>query len=308
MTLLHVSKIEFLNKLNSYNNEIKFTFELVVDGRIPFLDMMLYNRSPNIEIDWYRKPYSSGRMLNYFSNNPPSHKINILKGTLYRMLKLSDKKFWDKNLNIFNNMAKLNNYPKSLVLKIIHNINQTPSTTVPQTRNINQLTTHNNNEKFYPLTYLPIYNNIKTLFRRHNITIVPKTNNNLSAIYNTKDKIDKHQLKNIVYKIKCINCSKLYIGTSGRPLKIRIQEHKRSERDKHKDKTNKTALAKHAHDNGHTFDYTNVEILTIDNNYTKRSFKETCYIQGNINRVVNYRVDTESFPHEYKVLLDTGQN
>jgi len=55
-----------------------------------------------------------------------------------------------------------------------------------------------------------------------------------------KDKPDKESTTGVVYKIKCNDCNKIYIGQTNRALKIRIKEHKRAvSRD---DKTSLVAM------------------------------------------------------------------
>ncbi|XP_074041968.1 uncharacterized protein [Leptinotarsa decemlineata] len=58
---------ETLSIFNSYDPYIQFTLEKENEGNsVPFLET-LFIRSPNnvIYIDWYRKPMSSGRYINY---------------------------------------------------------------------------------------------------------------------------------------------------------------------------------------------------------------------------------------------------
>lgn len=65
-------KIEaILDQFNKYNESIQFTIEVESNNILPFLDLRLHHH-PNgtISTTWYRKPTSSGRILNFHSNHP----------------------------------------------------------------------------------------------------------------------------------------------------------------------------------------------------------------------------------------------
>jgi len=41
-----------------------------------------------------------------------------------------------------------------------------------------------------------------------------------------KDKEDKEQTSECVFKVPCANCDKTYVGETGRKLGVRLQEHR----------------------------------------------------------------------------------
>ena len=50
--------------------------------------------------------------------------------------------------------------------------------------------------------------------------------NDLSACFRSKkDPIPQFDNVNVVYKIPCTGCDSSYIGTTKRPLKLRLKEH-----------------------------------------------------------------------------------
>ena len=85
-----------------------------------------------------------------------------------------------------------------------------------------------------------------------------------------KDPTAKEDKMNIIYKINCINCDKHYIGQSGRPLKIRIKEHKSAV----KRHDIYSFISLHIDNYGHEFDWDNVEILNRGNTKNAREFLE----------------------------------
>ena len=70
--------------------------------------------------DWYIKPTSSGRLINYHSNHPLQQKINIVYNLVDRAVLLSDKKFHRKNLKIVTTLLENNNYPRRFIKQHVY--------------------------------------------------------------------------------------------------------------------------------------------------------------------------------------------
>ena len=112
-----------------------------------------------------------------------------------------------------------------------------------------------------------LFQNLSVILKPFNIKIVSRNTNDLSRIFKTtKDTISKLETANVIYNISCANCTASYIGTSKRPLKTRILEHKK---DVYKPPDKWTALTKHAWHQDHTFDFDNVQIVDRSDNYRK---------------------------------------
>ena len=71
-----------------------------------------------------------------------------------------------------------------------------------------------------------------------------------------KDPVPQEERSGVVYKIKC-DCGDAYIGKTKRTLNTRIKEHKAACRYAHMEKS---AVAEHAWQDGHTIDWENVKI------------------------------------------------
>ena len=71
--------------------------------------------------------------------------------------------------------------------------------------------------------------NLSNILKPFNVKIAPRNINDLSHFFKSaKDPTPKLDTAHVVYNIPCIKLySKLYIGTTKRPLKTRIQEHKK---------------------------------------------------------------------------------
>jgi len=79
-----------------------------------------------------------------------------------------------------------------------------------------------------------------------------------SLLVHPKDKQEKEEITDCVYKIPCASCEKCYIGETGRKFGTRLKEHKtevesitskpftRNQRASSLSKQNKSALTDHA--------------------------------------------------------------
>ena len=94
--------------------------------------------------------------------------------------------------------------------------------------------------------------------------------------YTHKDKTDIN-LKPGVYRIPC-TCGKMYIGETGRNLKVRQKEHKDCCL---KCQSDKSALAKHAWENDHPIEWDDSELLVPVKNYFSRQIRESVEIFKN---------------------------
>uniref|UniRef100_A0A8D8PPG1 GIY-YIG domain-containing protein n=1 Tax=Cacopsylla melanoneura TaxID=428564 RepID=A0A8D8PPG1_9HEMI len=79
---------------------------------------------------------------------------------------------------------------------------------------------------------------------------------------NLKDSIKKDDNSGIVYQLDCKDCPSTYIGESGQFLKKRMYQHRY---DIKNDKTT-TALATHAFENNHEFNFDEVKIVEKEQN------------------------------------------
>ena len=92
--------------------------------------------------------------------------------------------------------------------------------------------------------------------------------------YNTHKDLTDTNLKPGIYRIPC-TCGKVYIGETGRNLKIRQKEHKDCCR---KCQLDKSALAKHSWENDHLVKWDESELLVPEKNYFSRQIRESVEI------------------------------
>ncbi|KAI4474386.1 hypothetical protein M0804_014887 [Polistes exclamans] len=112
----------------------------------------------------------------------------------------------------------------------------------------------------------------------------------INSIYTKlKDKVDKLEQSNLVYKIPYV-CDKCYIGQTKQKLKKRLQQHKNDCKPINAQKSNITALAEHHFITGHKFKFDETNILDKEDSWYKRNISEMYHITK--NNTVNYRTDT----------------
>ena len=64
------------------------------------------------------------------------------------------------------------------------------------------------------------------IMRKYNIATGVKPYSTLrNTFVHPKDKRDTLEKCDVVYRIPCHNCDQVYIGETGRPLKVRMEEH-----------------------------------------------------------------------------------
>ena len=126
-----IYKDKINHMVHTFNNiipNIQFTHKIEKDNNINFLDLLLINNDNKIITNWSQKSSFSGPLLNYISNHPRSHKIGIINNLVDRAIKLSDKRFHNKNIKFCKNLLLLNDYPTKFVNKYvekrIHTIKQ----------------------------------------------------------------------------------------------------------------------------------------------------------------------------------------
>ena len=246
-----------LTTFNNYHNKLQFTMEIEKHNTIPYLDIKIIKKKNQIITNWYAKPTSSGRIMNYFSSQPKNQKINTAHNLINRALDNSHEKFQKENILKIKTILYENNYPKNLtntlIKKKLYKITKESETNVNEEKD---------KQKHFSIKYIAGLTN-KQITTNNNMIPAYKANKTLNTIFtNTKSTINKLQQNNVVYEIKCLGnneqqCEKVYIGTTKRSLETRIKEH---ETDISKEKES-TGLSQHTKQYGHTADLYGVRIL-----------------------------------------------
>lgn len=291
-----------LDKFNRFHPDLNFTFEIEVDSKISFLDLLIIkNPCGSLSFDLYVKPTDSGRFINYFSQCPFIYKINTLYYFLRRIHSLCDESYSVRNIDAFRRAALSNSYPLHVINSVIRNFNQkrnarlaAPATPAPIS----------NDSPFFSLFYVPgLSEKIQKIFKLHNVRTALSSRGSISFLYNNKDVVPPHEQHNVIYLIRCLDCpnpTKVYVGQTSRMFSLRKREHELSI----KNIKLSTALSSHAIEFMHGFDFDNAVILMkVDNTY-KRLVAEKCMIKTYAQRALNYQTDCIGLSNVYLSILN----
>ncbi|XP_036345468.1 uncharacterized protein LOC118754704 [Rhagoletis pomonella] len=289
-----------LGTLNKYHNKLQFTMETEKNSKIPFLDVCIHRENQHLLLDWYSKPTSSGRLINYYSSQPTKYKINTAKNLIHKILTISHTRFHDANIEKINKILICNNYPAKLIRELINQQIMKNNIHPNTTPNIDTTKT---TKKFYSVTYIPnLTDNFDhSITKPQNTALAYKSNYTLSTIYTkTKCPVDVHQQSDVVYEIKCKGkeneeCGKVYIGTTKRALGVRLGEH---EADIRKQKSS-TALAQHITTSGHTADFANAKVIDKEKRESTRYTLESLRIMQRREKTMNRKEDTDNIAAAY---------
>ncbi|GAA57302.1 hypothetical protein CLF_112507 [Clonorchis sinensis] len=99
-------------------------------------------------------------------------------------------------------------------------------------------------------------------------------------------RLDAVKRTNVVYKLKCNDCDKHYVGQTGRKLATRIHEHKPASR-RHDPMS---LVSIHEDREGHKFNWDNNQIAAHARTKREREFAEACY---STQKSINKHIDTD---------------
>ena len=308
ITSIPADKVEeILMVFNNYDANLKFTIEREDENKsVPYLDTrVIRDQEGNIVLDWYQKQSASGRYLNYHSIHSLGIKKNLIKQMKKRITNISDNQFLNKNLRKLELDLIKNGYPKQLVNSLLF---RTDAEMGERSLGQNNAGVKPAREKFATMINIPnLTNRIINIFQKENLMIAKKNEKTVGGLYTKlKDKVSITTKSNVVYKLQCKDCDKIYIGQTSQHLKNRISGHK-SDCEHNKDRC---MLAVHVNDNKHVINYDEVKIVATEANYTKRLFLEMFYIKTTEN-TMNKRSDVQNLSNIYTYIMskaNSGRN
>ena len=111
-------------------------------------------------------------------------------------------------------------------------------------------TTHTPTHKWVTFTYTGKETNfITNLFRETNLKIAFRTSNTTQSLLKHKQQPPDIYTQSGVYKLKCPDCNKAYVGQIGRSFQVRFNEHKNA----FKTNSHTSNFAKHLNEQAHSF-------------------------------------------------------
>ena len=269
-----VSIDDFLIDLNSLVPSIQFTSEIEVEGKLPFLDVLIHRRSIGFFYEIYRKPTNILSYIHCFSYHQKSVKIQTFSSMFLRCLRIVSPEFFDNEIaNIFKIGLDLGYTNQFLNLcfdkakKSFYNVNPREKKSLDN------------------MLVLPFYKNfiyVKNLLKIFNVNLM-FTYNNIKSI------IIKHSPVNSmggIYKIPCLDCDQFYIGQTGRELNVRLSEHKRDIRNANDNK----CIFLHVRDNNHRINWIESKFIVKSRTWRERNIIESVIICQTFDNNINDRV------------------
>ena len=248
-----LDKIEYImNQLNSFDENIQFTFEMEEENKLAFVDVMVIrNTNDTINTPVYRKPTNTDIYINWHSHSPLQLKKTIANILIQRAIKIcSDKKFLDEELDIIkHNLCEVNDYPRKFVKNIINDNLHKRNSIAPKLNEgknrkeiiINLKYAVQKGEQLMSKMKKIICNSLEDGVKPNVVYNSAK----LSQYFNAKDPVPQKYKSDLVYKCTCpqIDCNESYIGETERRFEERIIDH--NKRDK------KSHIYKHSSENSH---------------------------------------------------------
>ena len=109
-----------LQQINNLHPNLKFTCEREVDGKIPFLDMLIINYQGNLSSTWYNKPTDTGLIMNFHALAPKKYKWSVVSGFVHRIHRAcSTWAHFSKSMEKAKRILEKNQYPPDFYEPII---------------------------------------------------------------------------------------------------------------------------------------------------------------------------------------------
>ena len=205
-----------LDHVNSIWPSIQFTMEKEQDNKLPFLDVLVTCTEQGFRSSVYRKPTFTGQYLNFNSHHPYTVKKGIVRCLQHwaKTISCDTDAYQEEMISLRHNLHR-NNYPERITMASRN-----------QDRRIED------NTRKLTMVCLPY---VKELAKRiqkiccpYDIRTAFTSGSTLQRyLFWVKPPTEFSRTKNYVYSIPC-SCGKIYKGETGRPLKVRLEEHQKA--------------------------------------------------------------------------------
>ena len=246
-----------LNHLNSLYPSIQFTVEQESGGKIPFLDALVSRQEDgSLEVSVYRKITHTDRYLSFKSHHPVHVKRGVVQCLLRRAQDVTTSdELLQEEIHHVNQSLQRNSYPAGFL--------RSSGARLKQNRECEE-------EEPLATAVLPYYQDtsekIRRILKQNRIRATFQTTSTLGHLLTkVKDPVPQEERSGVVYRIDC-ECGDYYIGEHKADCK-----HARFER---------SAVAEHAWQDGHSIDWENVQVVDVAEDTQKRLVKEAVHISS----------------------------
>jgi hypothetical protein len=200
------------------------------NNQINFLDLTIVRTGNRLEVGIFRKPTATNIMIHNESCHPIEHKIAGLNYLINRLTSCPiTENNSQKEVNTINHPLKVNGYhhTDTSTLVTVNGYHHTDTNTLVTRRQ--QYKKENNDtvsNKWAVFTYTGKDTKFVTkLFKEFKVNVSYRTKNTIGNILTIRKRSNSPYDESGVCKLKCQNCSCIYIGQTGRNFKTRYKEH-----------------------------------------------------------------------------------
>ena len=226
---------------------IQFTVE-EQEGVLPFLDTQLHRgREGTLDVTVFRKKTHMDRYLQFDSHHLMHVKRGVVKSLFDRAQAITlEEENMRKEEEHLEGVLQENGYPRPFIRRSLERRPQ------PDEEEQSHRTT-------VVIPYVAeLSERVRRVCRDYNIRTAFKSASTLrTALVRVNDPIPIEKKSGVVYEVPC-SCGKVYIGETKRTLETRMKEHHAAAR---LGQLEKSAVAEHAWQDGHTIDWSDVPIL-----------------------------------------------
>ena len=239
-----------------------------------------------------------GRIINYYSCQPMSCKLNTVRNLKEHWLSSTHPMFHKEILYKLRCILRNNNYPYKIIDDVINN---------NRPNRINDSGKSCDRVRHFSMPYvgpssMMIRKILQGLDPKINISFGRHNTGKEKFFSRIKDKTPTLQNSGVVYKIPCLGCPNVYVGETSQRLQARVSQHNSDVQNQ----KNHTALATHAVEMGHVFDFQAASIVGRENNMKKRKTLEAFNIIKYENNV-NFKTDANHLRNVYETLIHNYQ-
>lgn len=258
---------------------VRFTVERERDNKLPFLDVMVENVNGTLEVDVYRKPTSTKRLIPNDSFHDRKHKMAAYHSMANFMVSLPlSKEKEDEEIRKIKEFGLINGYNESTISHIIKKHQDKRSL-----REMSTLESIDKKEsivrvgiRFYP----EITKKLKPVYETHEMEVVHRNEGSLAQLLGSIKDIPLELHKSGIYCIQCAHCGRMYYGMTIRKLFVRFKEHVDSARWKAK-----TAVGRHIFGTSkHDVNISDLRLIQEVRQHWKIEYYEAIHIHKNKHR------------------------
>ena len=91
----------FISKINKFDSNLKFTFEIENNNKINFLDILIFRINDKYFTRWYRKTSNTYTFQNFTSQSTERYKIQLIYTMVSRLKRIcSTKELLELGVNL----------------------------------------------------------------------------------------------------------------------------------------------------------------------------------------------------------------